>query len=126
MKTKFTYTGIRVKNLERSVEFYTKLLGMKVKSRTKIEATKGEVVGLVNDTDGFVLELNYYEKGSPYRTKFTVGEALDHLAFQVPSLDDALREAKESGYPNRVIIKTEQSRWAYIRDPDGIWIELFE
>ncbi len=126
MKAKFTYTGIRVKDLQRSVEFYTKVLGMRVKSRTKIEATKGEVVNLVDETDGFVLELNHYEKGSPYRTKFTVGEALDHLAFQVPSLDDALKEAKEAGYPNRVTIKTEKSRWAYIRDPDGIWIELFE
>ncbi len=126
MKAKFTYTGIRVQDLQRSVEFYTKVLGMRVKGRTKIEATKGEVVSLVDEASGFEIELNHYEKGSPYRTKFIIGEALDHLAFQVPSLDNALKEANEAGYPSHVTIKTEKSRWCYIRDPDGIWIELFE
>jgi len=48
MKAKLIYTGIRVKDLERSLEFYTKLLGMKVTGRTRVEATKGETVGLVS------------------------------------------------------------------------------
>jgi lactoylglutathione lyase len=125
MKSKFTYVGIRVTDLQKSIDFYTKILGMQVVGRGKIEQTKGETVGLQSEKDGFVLELNYYEKNSPYNTKYTAGEGLDHLAFKVEDLDKALEEAKLSGY--RTILKMEASggRWAYIEDPDGLWIELF-
>jgi len=125
MKTKFTYVGIRVKDLQRSIEFYTKLLGMKVKGRGRIEQTKGETVGLESEEGGFVLELNHYEKDSPYYTEYITGEGLDHLAFKVEDLDKALEEAKSSGHHLILEMKVDGSRWAYIEDPNGIWIELF-
>lgn len=98
---------------------------MKVVGRGKVEQTKGETVGLESEKGGFNLELNYYEKNSPYNTKYTVGEGLDHLAFKVDHLDDALKEAKKAGYRTILEMKADGSRWAYIEDPDGIWIELF-
>lgn len=125
LKSKFTYVGIRVKDLEKSVDFYTKFLGMRVKGRSKVEQTKGETVGLESEEGSFVLELNYYEKESPHYTEYKVGEGLDHLAFGVEDLSKALDEARAGGY--RVIseMKANGSRWAYIKDPNGIWIELF-
>jgi catechol 2,3-dioxygenase-like lactoylglutathione lyase family enzyme len=45
MQAKFTYIGIRVKDLEKSIDFYTRVLGMKLAGRGKIEKTKGETVG---------------------------------------------------------------------------------
>jgi lactoylglutathione lyase len=123
--TRFTYVGIRVTDLQKSIDFYTKILGMKVSGRGKIEQTKGETVGLQSEKDGFVLELNYYEKGSPYNTKYSVGEGLDHLAFKVDNLDKALKEAKKAGYRTILEMKADGGQWAYIEDPDGIWIELF-
>jgi lactoylglutathione lyase len=126
MKTKFTYVGIRVTDLEKSIGFYTKLLGMKAVGRGKIKKTKGETVALVSHEGGFVLELNYYEKGSPYATKYDAGEGLDHLAFGVEDLDKALQEAKTAGHPTVLDMNVEGSRWAYIEDPNGIWIELFK
>lgn len=125
MKSKFTYVGIRVTNLQRSIDFYTKILGMKVKGRSKISQTKGEAVGLESKKHGFILELNYYEEDSPFNTKYVVGEGLDHLAFKVDNLDKALEEAKKAGYKTVSEIKSNGYRWAYIEDPDGIWIELF-
>ena len=125
MKAKITYTGIRVKDLEKSIEFYTKLLGLKVAGRSEIKATKGQVVSLVSEDGGPSIELNYYEKGSPYATEYIAGESLDHLAFQVEDLQNALDEAKRAGYPTMLEMKTEASRWAYIQDPNGIFIELF-
>jgi lactoylglutathione lyase len=125
MKTKFTYVGIRVTNLQKSIDFYTKLLGLKVTGQGKIEQTKGETVGLQSEEGDFILELNYYEKGSPYNTKYTTGEGLDHLAFKVEDLDKALEEARKAGHPTILKIKSDGSQWAYIEDPDGIWIELF-
>jgi lactoylglutathione lyase len=125
MKSKFKYVGIRVTDLQRSIDFYTKILGMKVTGRGKIEQAKGETVGLQSEKDGFVLELNYYEKDSPYNTKYVVGEGLDHLAFKVENLDETLKEAKKAGHRTILEMKADGGRWAYIEDPDGIWIELF-
>lgn len=125
MKAKFTYTGIRVRDLEASVKFYTKVLGMQEGGRNTIDAAKGIVVDLVSEEGGHPLELNYYEKGSAFDTKYEAGEGLDHLCFRVDDLDKALAEAKKAGHPLVQEIKTATSRWAYIQDPNGIWIELF-
>jgi lactoylglutathione lyase len=125
MKTKFTYVGIRVMNLQRSIDFYTKLLGMKVKGRNKCQQTEGETVDLESEEGNFFLELNYYGENSPYNTKYKAGEGLDHLAFKVDDLDKALEEAHRAGHRTILQMKAGASRWAYIEDPDGIWIELF-
>jgi len=125
MEAKLIYTGIRVKDLEKSIEFYTKVLGMKVTGRSKVEATKGETVGLVSEEGGHLLELNYYGKGSDFDTKYAAGDGLDHLAFQVDDLKKALAEAERHGYPAVLDMKTRTSRWTYIKDPNGIYIELF-
>lgn len=125
MKTKFTYVGIRVTNLQKSIDFYTKLLGMKVVGKGKIKQTKGETVALQTEEGGFMLELNYYEKDSPYNTKYTVGEGLDHLAFKVDNLDKTLEEARKAVHRIILEMKENGGRWAYIEDPDGIWIEVF-
>ena len=125
MKTKFEYVGIRVTNLQKSIDFYTKLLGMKVAGRGKIEQTKGETVALRSEEGSFILELNHYEDNSPYNTPYATGEGLDHLAFKVDNLDKALEEARKAGYRVILEMKVNGGRWAYIEDPDGIWIELF-
>jgi len=125
MKSKLTYTGIRVKDIDKSVEFYSKLLGMKEVGRAKIEAADGEVVNLVSEDDGHMIELNYYAPGSKFYSNYVAGEGLDHLAFQVEDLDKALEEAAKAGYPTVLDMKGKTSRWAYIEDPNGIYIELF-
>jgi lactoylglutathione lyase len=125
MKSKFAYVGIRVKDLEKSIAFYTQFLGMKEKGRSRIEQTKGTTVALEDEAGGFTLELNHYENDSPYFTEYSAGDALDHLAFSVDDLDKALEIARASGY--RIISehKSNGSRWAYVEDPNEIWIELF-
>src|SRR3989442_11472569 len=81
MKAKFFYTGIRVKDLEASVKFYTPLLGMKVRGRNTVDAAKGTVVELVCEGEGGnPLELHYYEKRSWFHTAYAVGDGLAHLA----------------------------------------------
>lgn len=125
VKTKFVYVGIRVKDLEESIDFYTRLLGMKVVGRGRFEQTKGEIVHLESGEGGFILELNYYQKDSPYDTEYSVGEGLDHLAFKVENFYKALEEARLSGHPTILEIKADGDGWAYIEDPNGIWIELY-
>jgi catechol 2,3-dioxygenase-like lactoylglutathione lyase family enzyme len=119
------YVGIRVKDLPTSIEFYTRLLEMKVVNRFTIEKTKGEIVNLQSESGSFILELNYYKADSPYNTEYVVGEGLDHLAFKVENLDKALEEAERFGHQAIQEVRTDTGKWVYIEDPNGIWIELY-
>lgn len=111
-------------DIERSLKFYTGLLGMKVLSRQKIEAANGEVVSLSCTEGGPELELNFYEKGSRFDVPYEPGEGLDHLAFSVEDMDGAIKEAAGAGHPVVLEIAGKTSRWVYIKDPDGNYIEL--
>ncbi len=125
MKVKFAYTGIRVKDLEASVRFYTSLLGLKEVERFTQPATKGTVVLLAMQGSDHQLELNLYPKGSRFDTRYDVGEGLDHLGFETNDLDGVLAEARKAGYQAVLEMKDRVHRWAYIQDPNGIWIEFF-
>jgi lactoylglutathione lyase len=124
MKTSFIYTGIRVKDMKESIDFYTKVLGMKLIGKSKIPIAKGDVANLITEGGEFSLELNHYSKASKYDSRYVVGEGLDHLAFGVDDLDGLISKAKKMGHPVVTEMKTEKSRWVYIKDPNGIWIEL--
>jgi len=125
MDVKFGYTGIRVKDLEASVKFYTSVLGMMEVARFTQQSTKGTVVILMREPDGHQLELNYYPPGNKFDTRYEAGEGLDHLGFEVKDLDGVLAEAKKAGYPAVLEMQDPDHRWAYIQDPNGIWIEFF-
>lgn len=119
------YTGIRVKDLDASIRFYTQVLGMTVRGREPMEETKGTVVDVVGGDGAHPLELNYYAEGSPFHTPYAVGEGLDHLGFHVDDLEGAIAEAKRAGHPVVEEVRVGGKRWVYIQDPNGIWIELF-
>ncbi len=123
MQPKFIYLGIRVKDIAKSVDFYTKVFGMKENGRSRIAETKGDVVGLESSDGKLSLELNHYDEDSPYFTDYAAGEGLDHIAFSVPNLDEALGELRGMGIPIAKEVKTATSRWAYVEDPNGIWID---
>jgi catechol 2,3-dioxygenase-like lactoylglutathione lyase family enzyme len=125
VKAKFVAVGIRVKELQESVDFYVKLLGMEIVGRGKLEETKGEWIELASENEGFILELNYYEVGSPYRVEYVVGEGLDHLTFKLDDLDEALKKMDLAGYPVKDKHRQGKFQWAYVEDPNGIWIQLY-
>jgi len=53
------------------------------------------------------------------------GEGLDHLAFRTPHLGEAIRELRKQEIP--IVegpIGDPGGAWAYVEDPNGIWIEL--
>ena len=125
LPTTFSYTGIRVRNLEKSIKFYTEVLGMKLQFRFKIRETKGAVALLTSPRGRQRLELNWYEPGSRFATPYRKGEELDHLAFRTPNLSAKIRELRRLRL--RIVagpIGPRDAAWIYIRDPDGIWIEI--
>lgn len=124
MPTQLLYTGIRVRDLEASVRFYTEVLGMKERGRNSIDATKGTVVDLISPDGTYPLELNFYEPGSRFATPYAPGDGLDHLGFHVDDLDRTIAAARSAGHPLVEEVRTGTTRWVFIQDPNGIWIEL--
>ena len=121
----FYYTGIRVRDMERSIRFYTEVLGMNLLFRTRIRKQRGEVAVLKSPRGKQKLELNWYEPGSKYATPYARGEGLDHLAFRTPDLSKAMRELQRRGH--KIVDRYAGPRggaWCYLEDPDGNWIEL--
>jgi lactoylglutathione lyase len=131
-----SYFGIRVSDLRRSAEFYSKLFGLVPVGGSKIPTTapsEMSVVLLADPASGQRLELNYYPPGSPYAVPYVPGEGWDHLAFRVDDLDAFLRRLADEGVRPKTMkhyegpmLATPSFRVAYISDPDGNEIELFD
>jgi catechol 2,3-dioxygenase-like lactoylglutathione lyase family enzyme len=116
------YTGIRVRDLARSVRFYTEGLGLR-SGPTGRMAAGGVWQELRDPVSGAVLELNYYPGDPPYRE----GDELDHLGFRVENLERAVHRLLELGARIRIPTFTDgDERLAFLSDPDGVWLELYE
>jgi lactoylglutathione lyase len=92
------YVGIRVTNLERSLKFYTELLGLKEVGKgdfTKYEA--GIWVKLKDEKSGQHLELNWYPKGSHFDVPHVAGKGLDHIRFAVDNIEETYKKLLEKG-----------------------------
>jgi lactoylglutathione lyase len=119
------YSGIRVKDLSRSTRFYTKALGLKEKRRGTM--WHGGIWVLLEDPKSRQrLELNWYPRGSKYCTRYSVGEGLDHIGVRVPDVKAAVKRLVGAG--GKLVAKPWEEKGvpvvAYLRDPNGIWIEL--
>lgn len=121
---KFAYTGIRVKNLERSIDFYTKAMGMQEIQRGKMRAG-GTFVELKSKGSQQMLELNYYPPRTKYYEDYVEGSELDHLAFWCKDVRRSYEKVLAGGATSAIEPWDENGyTLAFVRDPDGIWIEL--
>jgi len=123
MKSRFYYAGIRVRNLRRSTNFYTKAFGMKVVARGTMPHG-GKYVHLVTPGTRMRLELNWYPKGSRFYVPYRKGEELDHLAFIVDDVKAAFKAVTRAGATVAVDPDHSEGTEVYVKDPDGVWIEL--
>ena len=121
---RFTYTGIRVRDWERSLEFYTKTMGMQEIQRGKMRAG-GIFIQLKSKDSGQRLELNYYPPGEKYYEDYAEGSELDHLAFWCKDVRRDYEKALAGGATSAIEPWDESGyTLAFVRDPDGVWIEL--
>jgi lactoylglutathione lyase len=123
MKYRFYYAGIRVRNLKRSRDFYTKAFGMKVVNEGTM-GHGGKYVQLVGPGSKQKLELNWYPNGSRFHTPYRKGDEMDHLAFVVADVKKAYGELIRKGAKPAVPPEKSEGTEVYVKDPDGIWIEL--
>jgi len=122
-RIKLYYSGIQVRQLSRSLRFY-RSLGLKVSHRGTA-AHGGKWVHMKDPSSGQSLELNWYPKGSRFYERYKNGSELDHIGFIV---DDAVKWfkllIKRGAKPAAKPLGDEAETLAYVKDPDGIWIEL--
>ena len=129
MPTSYLHTMLRVRDLDASIAFYTKLLGMTELRRREVPDGKYTLafVGYADNAHGQAeVELTYnWEQDKPY----DVGNGFGHLAVGVPDVAAAC-EAVRSGN-GRVTreagpVKFGTTVIAFVEDPDGYKIELIE
>lgn len=124
---RFLHTMLRVGDLQRSIDFYTKVMGMELLRVTKRESEKYDLAFLGYQANPAQAELELtYNYGTD---KYDMGTAYGHIALGVPDVAAACARIKEAG--GKVIrdagpVKGGTTMIAFVADPDGYKIELIE
>lgn len=127
---RLSYFGIRVTDLQRSLSFYTKLLGLKEIRRgdmSKYGGGRGIWVLLEDEMTNQRLELNLYPPSSPFGGTYTAGDGIDHIAFMADDVKAAFDRLVEEGVtPTSITPDDTGGHQACLLDPDGNWIDLYD
>lgn len=125
--SRFLHTMLRVGDLQRSVDFYTKLLGMKELRRRDVPDGKYTLafLGYSDDPSGAEIELTYNYGVE----KYELGTAFGHLAVGVPDVAATCESVRRGG--GKVTreagpVKFGTTVIAFVEDPDGYKIELVQ
>ena len=101
IKSKFDHFNINVTNLERSIAFYEKALGLKEHHRKEASDGSFTLVYLTDNETGFLLELTWLKD---HTAPYELGENESHLCFRVAGDYDAIRAYhKEMNYVLRTL-----------------------
>lgn len=124
---RYLHTMLRVGDLERSVQFYTRMFGMKELRRNDVPDGKYTLVflGFGPEATQTVLELTYNYGVESYE----MGTAFGHLAFAVPDIYadcERLRAAGVKITREPGPVKFGTTLIAFVEDPDGYKIELIQ
>ncbi|KXB98792.1 lactoylglutathione lyase [Proteus mirabilis] len=118
---------IRVGDLQRSIDFYTKVLGMQLLRTSDNEEYKYSLafVGYGDESSGAVIELTY----NWGVTSYEMGTAFGHVALGVDDVAatcEAIRQAGGNVTREAGPVKGGTTIIAFVEDPDGYKIELIE
>ena len=121
------HTMLRVGDLQRSIDFYTQVMGMTLLRQHDNEQYNYTLafVGYQPESQGAVLELTY----NWGQTEYDLGDAYGHIAIEVDNCADACDRIRNGG--GKVTreagpVKGGTTVIAFVEDPDGYKIELIE
>lgn len=121
------HTMIRVGDLERSIRFYTEVLGMRLIRRHEYPEGKFTLafVGYGEEKESAVIELTYNWDTAGY----DLGNGFGHIAIEMDDVYQACEEVKQKG--GKVVreagpMKNSNLVIAFIEDPDGYKIEFIQ
>lgn len=129
---KFLHSMIRVKDIEKSLEFYRELLGLKLISKSSLEDCDLYFLGENENTCQIELTYNRETPIEGYQN----GSAFGHFAFETENMDEFSKKIEKMGYkylwqPFELELKDETGKTsfkkiAFLKDPDGNEIEMIE
>ncbi len=123
MISRLLHTRYRVEDLDRSIQFYTRVLGLEEVSRHR-SPRGSELVFLKAPKSDELIEICCFPASGPV----VVGPDLTHLAFEVENLEAFAKHSAELGYPlsDGPTQTSSGSVIAFIDAPEGYEIELIE
>lgn len=122
---KILHAMIRVNDIDKSMKFYTELLGLEKTHEIKLEDC---LLHFLKGEDGdFEIELteNFEKIDNGYEN----GTAFGHFAVETKDMDAFTKKVNELGYTylyEPFVMEAAQSKIAFIKDPDGNEIEIIE
>ena len=118
MKFTFYHNNINVFDLDKSIEFYQKALGLTVTREKSAEDGSFKLVFVGDETTPHLLELTWLrDMDRPY----DLGDNESHLAMKVDDMEAALALHREM---DCVCFENLEMGVYFINDPDGYWIEI--
>jgi len=126
----FVHTSIRTSDMDRSIQFYERLMGLKLQSRREIPQNDAEIAFLRDPQGkGATLELTFYRKQKKFAQVEYEDQLFDHLAFEVDNIKSTIATLRKEN----ITITDEPFKLgptgpliAFVEDPDGTLIELIE
>ena len=123
---KVHHIAIICSDYQRSLDFYTHVLGLQVLAEHYREERQSYKTDLALGDD-YVIELFSFPS-PPSRLTRPEAAGLRHLAFEVDNIDESVRELDALGI-NHETVRTDEytsKRFLFFQDPDGLPIELYE
>ncbi len=124
---KLEHAAVKTNDLNASVNFWTKILGLSVKEKRYIKAHETTLVFLKDNDTGFELELIYDERSC--KKSQNLDSAFAHFAFLTDDINRDFSRMKKNG----VVFKREpfysldkSMKLAFLTDPNGITIEIIQ
>lgn len=119
LKTRFDHFNFNVLDLQRSLDFYEKALGLKEVRRKEAEDGSFILVYLGDSSTDFTLELTWLrDREQPYN----LGDLEYHLCMRVEGDYDQWREYHRD--MGAICYENHDMGLYFISDPDGYWIEI--
>lgn len=119
IKSRFDHFNINVTNLDRSIVFYQKALGLHEVKRKESPDKSFILVYLSNNTDTFRLELTWL---AAHTEPYQLGENESHLCLRVEGDYSKIREYHRT--MGCLCYENHDMGLYFINDPDGYWIEI--
>ncbi|MDD7389846.1 MAG: VOC family protein [Lachnospiraceae bacterium] len=118
MKFKMVHENYNVFDLDKSLAFYEKALGLTERRRKTAEDGSFIIVYVGNDTTPFELELTWTKE---YDRPYNLGDEEFHLAFVTDDFEASHKLHEEMGC---IVFENPSMGIYFITDPDGYWLEI--
>lgn len=115
------HTMIRVKDLEATLDFYTKFIGLREVRRREI-GDEALLVWLADDEQKCAIELTYNYGKSDY----ILGDQFGHLAFFTNDLEQVVSDVEQRGWWYRRSRPELSSQYIFVKDPNGYDVEILQ